>query len=503
MKNDSRIISEQSNIPKPYLPWGVGLLALVTAIAFNFLLYTHQFGFAFSLFVLVLIINVHVLLVLTKRFGNAWAYLFLLPVIASLVAQVLYASPMTRLMSSFMTFVCLTLWAYWVSAPKLTFRDVQTLIPRTIFIESYFPFPRLSSWLKGLVRERSSTSLNIVLGIILAIPAVIVIGALFLSADQLFYKVFTDTFSFSNSEEFMARMFWNGFIFIFIAASGWTIVTRLVEKRTSMQEESEVTPPNRILITTFLSILNGLFLAFIGFQIVYFFGGESVILKQGITYATYAREGFFQLLAVSAIIVLILVMLYRYTKIRSIETRILSAMIIGQTGIVIVSALKRMSFYISAYGLTLDRYWALFAMSIIAVMLTFAFVAILLRIRYQDVFKFSIVSVMCLWSAMLLVNSEGTIANYNIDRYLYGKTDEIDIYYLQKHLSADVTPVLVNFALSEESTYKQRHYLAYAFEKQRFYLEKRDAESWKNLVLSERRAYQLLKGLDVNSLIHE
>jgi len=56
-----------------------------------------------------------------------------------------------------------------------------------------------------------------------------------------------------------------------------------------------------------LGALNALFLAFVLVQLRYLFGGKGLVEAQAhLTYAQYARHGFFELLAVSALVLLVL-----------------------------------------------------------------------------------------------------------------------------------------------------------------------------------------------------
>ena len=56
-----------------------------------------------------------------------------------------------------------------------------------------------------------------------------------------------------------------------------------------------------------LGVLDALFLAFVAVQATVLFGGHAHVLEtEGLTYAEYARQGFWQLLWVSALTLLVL-----------------------------------------------------------------------------------------------------------------------------------------------------------------------------------------------------
>ena len=52
-----------------------------------------------------------------------------------------------------------------------------------------------------------------------------------------------------------------------------------------------------------LGLLDALFLAFVAVQARYFFGGTQRLALLELTYAEYARRGFFELLAVAGLVV--------------------------------------------------------------------------------------------------------------------------------------------------------------------------------------------------------
>ena len=53
-------------------------------------------------------------------------------------------------------------------------------------------------------------------------------------------------------------------------------------------------------VVTVLVALNAVFLAFVILQAAYLFGGQDTLAATGLTYAEYARQGFFQLLAAAS-----------------------------------------------------------------------------------------------------------------------------------------------------------------------------------------------------------
>jgi len=200
-----------------------------------------------------------------------------------------------------------------------------------------------------------------------------------------------------------------------------------------------------------LALINILFLVFVGFQFAYFFGGQTYLAAQGITYAGYARQGFFQLLFVAGVVFGMTWVIYWLTDMRQRWTKILSIALIVETGIIITSALKRLLLYIDAYGLTLSRWWAAFCIILIGLTLLMVAIVALKRIAYAPAAKFAFLGVLIITSLMLLVPSERMIAGYNVDRFLSGedflssKKSSLDFNYLRS-LSSDAASEKVRLA---------------------------------------------------------
>jgi len=106
-----------------------------------------------------------------------------------------------------------------------------------------------------------------------------------------------------------------------------------------------------------LGLLDVLFLAFVVVQFRYLFGGAALVqVSDTLTYAEYARRGFFELVWVAALLLpmmLFLDWLARLDSPRQVRIyRTLAGLLVALLFVVIVSALQRMRLYTQEYGLT-------------------------------------------------------------------------------------------------------------------------------------------------------
>ncbi len=415
-------------------------IALTCTLAFHFLIPGHAFGFGFALFSLVLAIGMILIAHLEKSQNNKWAFLFLVPVAMGITTHLLYAGDVSRALAFLLTLGSLTMFAYWYTRPKIPFNDVISLWPRRLIMELLWPYGALNAHFAKVKNDKKLGS--IVLGICISIPFLLIFTALFSSADHLFAKTFESFLNSAVTEEWMIELLRDCIIALFFVASG---LTMMIRKNKAVQDKviHIWNWINQTTVAVFLIMLNFLFAIFSVFQAAYFFGGKELIQSQGITYADYARSGFFELLFAAGLVFAICLFIYRGTNMRVKSTRLLSVFLIVQTGVILSSAISRLAIYIDAYGLTLSRFWAAFCIILIALVLTAGALGAILKINYSQLAKVVFLGSLILTSTVLIFNIEGYIAKYNIERYLSGKAQFLDIHYLNARLSSDAVPELV------------------------------------------------------------
>ncbi len=186
-----------------------------------------------------------------------------------------------------------------------------------------------------------------------------------------------------------------------------------------------------------------LFGAFVAVQIATLFGGQAhVRTTDGLTNAEYARQGFWQLLAVTVLTLLVLAVTIRNAPRVSGSDRTALRLLLGvlcMLSLVIVgSALHRMSLYEEQYGYTTLRVF------VTAVELWLGSVFVLLmatgvRMSGRWLPRAVGVSAVLTVLALAVISPDAYIARQNVDRF--EMTGKIDSSYLAR-LSADATAEL-------------------------------------------------------------
>ncbi|MBU2566668.1 DUF4173 domain-containing protein, partial [Patescibacteria group bacterium] len=311
-------------------------IALVLTIAFHFLLAERMFGFGFAAFIIILASCMVLVAALGKRSINMWAFIFLIPAVLSAASHVLYANGVSRILGFFIGFGSLSLFAFWLTRPLINLKSVKCLWPFNFWIDTIWPYGSLSKFFKSIKVDKRINS--IVLGIVIAIPFLLIFLALFTSADQLFAKSFSQIFSGVEIGENVYRFLRDIIVALFFLASGLLMYSRM-HKPVEEKNKSTLLGINNVALITFLTSLNLLFAIFVIFQAAYFFGGEALLASQDLTYADYARHGFFELLFASGLVFGIVWFIYRTTEMKNRVVSMLNVVMIALTGVIIASAI--------------------------------------------------------------------------------------------------------------------------------------------------------------------
>ncbi|MEX2177805.1 MAG: DUF4173 domain-containing protein [Gemmatimonadaceae bacterium] len=201
-----------------------------------------------------------------------------------------------------------------------------------------------------------------------------------------------------------------------------------------------------------LGALNVLFAAFVLVQIGWLFGGEALVLRTtGLTYADYARRGFFELTLVAGLLLPVLLGAQALIPASDDRTlrfyRRLAVPLVVLLGAILLSAGARMSLYVRYYGISVDRLYATAFMIWLAVV--FAWLAFtVLRSRPRTFATGLVVSGLVVLVTLNLLNPGALVARANLARGDAVRTGTAgaagtDLQYLAS-LGGDAVPALVS-----------------------------------------------------------
>ena len=210
-------------------------------------------------------------------------------------------------------------------------------------------------------------------------------------------------------------------------------------------------------VTVALGALNVLFAMFVIVQIGWLFGGEALVLRTtGLSYAEYARRGFFELMWVAGLLLPVLLSaqaLIPASDVRALRFfRRLAVPLVVLLGAIMFSAGARMGLYVQYYGISTDRLYATSVMIWLAIVFVWLAFTVL-RSRPRLFATGLVVSGFVVLFTLNVLNPDALVARANLARAEAGRTGAAgaDPRYVAS-LGGDAVPVLVSALTAPEIT---------------------------------------------------
>ena len=291
-------------------------------------------------------------------------------------------------------------------------------------------------------------------GLLMAAPLLVVFGALFMSADAVFEDLVLNVvrldFELIGSHLLLfAVSAWlaTGYLHGFLAGTELPPLRDLGRDGALLGLLPRRPTLSLTEVATALAALDLLFLLFVVVQFRYLFGGDTLVqVTPDLTYAEYARRGFFELVAAVVLVVPVLLaadwLLERRARRDDLVFRALAGAQIALVIAITASAFQRLRLYHAGYGLTESRFYAMVLLIWIGAMLLWL-AATVLRGR-RDAFAFGALASGLATAALLFVLSpDAIVARTNVARMATAESRErFDVAYATS-LSADAVPVLL------------------------------------------------------------
>ena len=307
------------------------------------------------------------------------------------------------------------------------------------------------------------------IGLVITVPFTFIIAALLFQADSAFQNLFL--FLFDDVIERFGRFtlqFCFGIPVAFYLFGLWFSNGNHENEHVLTDDGCNEFLKNmkfapRAVLYTALTPICLLYCLFFVSQSAYFLSAFQNFLPAGYSYANYARQGFFELCAVSVINLLILWSIQIVCKAdderKPIGLKIYSVMLTVFTLMLIATAMRKMILYIDNYGLTPLRVYTTWFM----VLLSVVFLLCLIRQFYtkMPVARCTVIAFVLLFALLNFVNVDGMIAKYNVECYQSGKLEEIDMD-MMANLSDAAVPYVLPLTKSNDKVVanEAREYIA-------------------------------------------
>ena len=308
---------------------------------------------------------------------------------------------------------------------------------------SFAECPKATFGLFGRLKAGKSV-LYVLLGLLIAVPLTIVVAALLISSDDMFADVmggFIDLlpeFSFDT----ITQLIWGIPVAFFLCG-----ILFSAEKKLAPRTESA--PTCRVIplmaVCTAVTPICLFYLAYVLVQFRYLIAALGGSLPEEYSYSQFARQGFFELCAVAAIDLFVILLMQAFTVRKENDRRpaalkAYTVIISAFTLLLIATAVSKMLLYIGEYGMTPLRIYTSWFMALLAVM----FIIIMLwQFVKLPLWKTVFAAFTVMFGVLCFSNTDAIIARYNVNAYQSGALEEVD-FSLLKELGTSAIPAVAD-----------------------------------------------------------
>ena len=480
----------------------LALYGAISGATYIYLMMAPNPGISVPVFIIIQFVCLYLILKNKKQIKNPRGLLVMIPIFMVSLNHFISANNMWRATNFFVVIFLYSLMFLMLNG-KLSFKtiDIKGFVAAVANIfEPVFNFAVPFKWIAERSKDKEKTLLikRILIGVVITIPCAVFLTMMLSSADMVFYNNFVSLnrwFADSLNIFYLIKLIYGIFVGLYLFGHLYSAFSEEETKGViSINNDEIIKFKGDIIVLNILlvSILT-IYSIFIVIQFKYLF--SSGVLPYGLNYADYARRGFFELIFLSVLnIVLILTVTYllkdkiycEKTK-WAVFTKFMLVYLCILTGILLVSSYYRMSLYDGAYGFTRLRI-------IVYLFLIFEAVGLAATLIYIMKHSFNILAVytavaVAFYLTLNLVKIDDIIAKRNIDMYFAGQTESLDMDYLMT-LSSDAAPQIIRLLDKNVEFGIRNNARIYLEDKNELY---NDMEySWRSYNLSVEKTKKLL-----------
>lgn len=310
------------------------------------------------------------------------------------------------------------------------------------FIGSIARMIQFFTYGKSMPSESRRQIAYVLIGLIIALPILLVAGALLASADAVMADLMEQVF---ESIQMHDVGIWVGRALVFMVLtpiifgySRWFVEHQLSESEAVVNKQASVEVIPATVSGTILLLLNILYCVFAYVQIRFLFFGSGLVTPGVYDYAHYARSGFFELVTLSILNTIGILVINKFTKVHLFNEISLTITALCSF-IMMASSWYKMHIYEQAYGYTQLR---LYVYVILGFMVVFmALITIGIWKKNYRVIEWSIVIGLTYFLVISYVNVDKIIVENNVARYV--EEGQLDFYHLTYELSEDAVPYVI------------------------------------------------------------
>ncbi|MDE6470352.1 MAG: DUF4173 domain-containing protein [Eubacterium sp.] len=308
-------------------------------------------------------------------------------------------------------------------------------------------------------------SFNAVIGIVVALPVLLIIIPLLVKSDAAFEGLIDTVIN--NIGKYILQV-----IFAFIIAP--YLISFMLGKRQGINKRTgkgkstgrKSIPASGVI--SFLSVISATYIVYLFSQLAYFFSTFNGILPDDYEYSAsaFARRGFFEMFAICVINILIISIVTILAKRNdskrlSLVIKALSCFISLFSVLLIITAMSKMRLNIFIFGLSKNRLLVSVFMLMLVVIIAFFIVHIFVpRLNYMQPI---IIICSAMFITLAFADVDGAVAKYNVSNQ--NELESVDVSYLG-NLADSAIPYILELAddenLSNQVNYVMRSKMIYS-----------------------------------------
>lgn len=487
------------------------IVSFILSIIHSVLFYRQNVGISVVLFSVSVILGLYIVLNKKGKIKNKKALILSIPIILLSSTYFIFNNQVFNILNIFVILALFATMIIWMLNDKLKFSLLLSKIFNIIFGPLEFVGEALKLTKKTIFEnDKEKTNPKMILikrilkALLISIPILLIVLFLLISADDNFAKIFSWLSDYIiklfTSIEFLyliLRLFIIFILFIYFVS----FIYNLIDEHSSFNVIEKITRPKEIkfdifTVNTVLTVLNIVYLIFSVIQILNLTNKDSIEI-----YSQSARQGFFQLMILSAIN-LVLVIISKINKSEKSDkakkyTKIMNILMVVFTIVLIIVSFRKMNMYEVKYGYTRLRLFVYVAL-ITESLLIIPTIVYILKEKINLFYSYLGI-ILTMYVIVNFMNVDKMIAKRNVD--LYFETGKIDFIYLKKLESTDTIPdikrLLNNTNDDEDLTRNVNNYL---------YNQKKDInkkDSWQSYNISINKAKKELDVIDLKYMKKE
>ncbi len=437
------------------------LISLLLGLVFDRMFIDKAFGISYFIFIGLCVAFFLWSIRDRLSFQKSIGWFLLIPIGLLAFRFTVYTDEMLSALNILMIPLLMIISSILIDNPSMQWDKIAFIfeIPRKGIANVMENIPTPFKLIKKAIGERAKLQLKdgkkqIVIGLLISLPLLIIIIMLLSSADMVFnYYLGNITEVFKNIDlgEFPSHAILVLLVAFYLFGYVWGFKNK--DKAGKLEFNIEALSWEAVTIITVLIALNIVYLVFTVIQFSYLYGGGNMTLPASFTYAEYARRGFFELVAVTFINFIIVISCIKFVKrdnkkLVAIGNILFSALIIFTLNM-LYSANFKMNLYESSFGYTYLRVMVHLFMLLLFILCIIVLAGI--WVGKVPIMKSIVVTSIVMYTVVNYLNIDGFIARKNIERF--HETGKIDANYLTS-LSYEAVPYILELKDTNDSNIK-------------------------------------------------